>query len=58
VSASKKIKFSPFASITPLFRALEIWFIGSNTTLTPLSFAINAVLSEELLSTTIISPLN
>lgn len=56
VSASRNIRQLPVATPAPLLRAFAIWRKGSKTTLAPLSPAICAVLSVELLSTTMISP--
>ena len=54
-SASVKTSQSPEAAAAPLFRAREIWLIGSNTTLAPCWQATSAVRSVELLSHTISS---
>ncbi len=57
VSASKNIKKSLVAALAPLLRAFAIWRKGSKTTRAPCFFAMCCVLSVELLSTTMISPL-
>src|SRR5437762_4952455 len=46
---------SPVAAEAPLFRAREIWFSGSKTTVAPAARAFSAVRSVELLSHTMIS---
>src|SRR5207237_1160243 len=54
-SASTKTNQSPVAAAAPLFRAREIWLIGSKTTVAPAAMASSAVRSVELLSHTISS---
>ena len=51
-SASTNTSHSPVDALAAAFRAREIWFTGSNTTLAPWARAIAAVSSDELLSHT------